>query len=299
MKKFLFLTIFVCLFTTNSFAFDIALGNKALGGGSQGGPGFVLVSEVQYFHGVAQDKDGNNVKGPDGDISSNVFVNSYVFEWTTPIEIFGAKYAMDVVVPFINVNVDSGNRVIANASGMLDLYFEPVILAWTTPQLDSKFILGINAPTGSAGLTFDHFSVAFTGAFSYYFNQDRTWQISLMPIVEIHGADQSTGLTQGADVAIKWGIGHTIRTHTFGIVGYSQMQITDDSHSVKYTAQNVAIPTKALINSGDEYVHAIGLQYNKFIPEIKSVFSALAHYEIAAANRDQGIRVHLALVKIF
>lgn len=283
--------IFVFVASGTSLALDIPLGNKALNTGVKPGQGFNFVTEAQYYFGNSYGNDGKMLKLDGNSIENQVFAIDFVAEWHTPLTVGGARYSLDVILPFVLVDVDNGKNNNFTAGGVADIYVEPLILSWSTKYVDSKLIVGVNLPIGSAGITKDHFSAAVTGAVSIFFDSERKFQLSIMPTFEVHAKDNSNNFTEGMDFAVKWGLGYSfLGTNTIGIIGYSDVLMTND-----YGSKNGANGFKA----GDRYVHAVGIQYNKYIEKINSVICVLINQEFAAKNMPMGTRFHLTFVKMF
>lgn len=291
-----FISILLCFFfvigtSGSSFALDIPLGNKALNTGVMPGQGFNFITEAQYYYGNSYGDNGRMLKLNGKSIENQVFAIDFVAEWHTPLKIGGARYSLDVILPFVVVDVDNGKDNQFTAGGVGDIYVEPFMLAWSTKYVDSKLILGVNLPIGSPGITKDHFSLALTGAVSIFFDSERKFQLSLMPIFEWHAKDNSNNFTEGMDFAVKWGLGYTfLGTNTIGIIGYSDVLMTNDSGS-KNGAQG--------FKAGNRYVNAVGIQYNKYVASINSVVCVLINQEFAAKNMPMGTRFHLTFVKMF
>lgn len=294
MKK---LTMIICSLILSALllpgvasAFDLPLGNKGLDTGVVAPKGFNAITEMQYYYGWKTGADGKYLKDVNGNkLYQQMFVIDEVLEWNSGLKFLGATWSADAIIPLIVINGTNADGSRFAVSGLADIYLEPVILGWSTPYVDSKFIFGMNLPTGTPEVTFNHFSASFTGAFTISFNKEKTVRLSLMPAFEVYSKNIRNDKTEGSDFILKWGLGYTFKDiHTLGVIGYSAVKIQNDKGKVS-----------DLLKAGEQHVSAVGLQYSVFIPQIKSALSFLANYEFAAANMPMGIRGHVVFVKMF
>lgn len=284
----IFAAVFAVLFCSFSVhAEDIGVGNKILATGvAPAKPGFNYFFENDYYFGKQKDKDGKDLSTND---KINVFVNAHVFEYVTPIKFLGATYSADMVAAFASVSTKSdkpdkdGNKK-GSLSGITDFYVEPVVLSWSSKYVDSKFVVGFNTPTGEAGISKDHWSVAVSGDFAIFFNPERTIELALLPTYEIHSDNLSSDLKEGDDLILKYALGYKfLGVNEIGVHGYSVLQMTDDLGGGK--------------KAGEDNVHAAGIQYQRWFESVGVQLSALFSQEFGAKGRSQGSRFHVTLIK--
>lgn len=278
------LTVLFC--SLSAWAEDIPLGNKILlTGVAPKGPGFNYYFESQYYFGTMKDNKGKTVAG---DQKINTFAADSVLEYITPLKLLGATYMLDMVVPVVSVQLKDNTGSKTSFSGIGDLYLEPLILSWKSKYVDSKFIAGFNLPTGSAGITKNHWSMAVSGDFAIFFDQDRTVELALLPTYEFHSDNLGEQKREGDDIILKWAIGYNfLNVNEIGIHGYSVFQITDDSGN----------PTANLKKAGEDNIHGVGVQYLRWFESIGVQLSFLFSQEFEAKGRSQGSRFHLTLIK--
>ena len=96
----------VLFYSFSAHAEDIALGEKILSTGvAPMKPGFNYYFGADYYFGKVKDKDGKDVPG---NLKTNVFANSHVFEYVTPYKFLGATYSADMVAALVSIQMKNG-----------------------------------------------------------------------------------------------------------------------------------------------------------------------------------------------
>ncbi len=219
------------------------------------------------------------------------YVNAPRLIWMTPVQIIGATYGMDVIVPFgykeVSVGAAKDNRF-----GLADIQIEPLLLAWHEDQLDLALGYAVWAPTGdfdlmhpaSLGQGFWTHMLTFGG--TYFFDSAKTWALSLLGRYEFNMEQQYTHLTPGQDLTLEWGLSKGLsKTVDVGLIGYYQQQTTTDSG-----------PGATNLKSR---VVAAGPEINAVCPKLGIITSLRYAREFAAEYRPEGNTFTLTLTKRF
>jgi len=223
--------------------------------------------------------------------------------WMTDKKIFGADYGMDVLVPFVQTDVELDTPGLKdNEFCYGDMCVEPIDLAWHAERYDIGAAFAVWIPTGKynkatadsplRGLASpgkDFWTSMFTLGGTYYLDQEKTLSASVLSRYEIHSEKDETDVKPGQNVLIEWGVGKTLaKIWDVGVSGYAQWQLTDDSGSDVDWDKSL-----------HDRVAAIGPEVGVFIPPVKTFVSLRALWEFSAVDRPEGTAVTLTLTKIF
>ncbi|MDZ7809445.1 MAG: transporter [Arhodomonas sp.] len=213
-------------------------GNKAA---SVPPPGFYLRN-----YGVYYDSDTVRVDTPSGDGSLPVDSSAEVFAvvpraiWITEQKFLGADYGMELIAPILDKEVKVGG-VRESDSGLGDVFFGPLILAWHGDQYDTVFAAGYwtdafsdfyddnpVAAASSAGQGYSN--VMFTFGGTWYPAEDRRWAFSLLNRYETLASEvEGTDVEPGDNLVAEWGISYDVNPAlTLGLVGYDSWQLEGD-----------------------------------------------------------------------
>jgi len=200
-------------------------------------PGFYYVMyNLFYSADNLKDDQGNDI---DAGFDVNVYANAHRFCYVTDLKILGADYGFDAIVPLVNTDIEIRSAGTDESTfGLGDVTIEPLILNWHTPHWDAGIVFSLIIPTGesdepsSPGAGYWSF-MGGLGA-TYYFDDARTWTLSLLTRWLKNTEDDDTEITPGADMVAEYGLGKKIPIGetfqlTAGIAGYSYAQLTDDS----------------------------------------------------------------------
>jgi len=259
-------------------------GAEGLKGASLPPPGLYF-RDYNFFYFANEFKDGP----PDFDLFA--YVNAPRLIWMTDLEVFGANYGMDVIVPFgyLDWNVGPGGD---SDFGLGDIQIEPLLLSWHFKQFDVSAGYAIWAPTGDFSTSIpDVISKGFwsqmlTLGLTWYPDQEKTWSISLLNRYEFCFEQEDTDIDPGQVYTLEWGFGKSVRQGLdVGLIGYWQQQTTKDSG-----------PTAT--SELDRKV-GIGPEVNAFWPDLGLFTSIRYAYEFAAVERPEGQLVTVTLTKLF
>ncbi len=218
----------------------------------------------------------------------NALANRYVK--ITNAQILGANYGYEVIVPIISKSLTfKAAGVSETNSGIGDVYLGPLVLGWHGANWDAVAAAGFwldNASSdtlSSAGNGYK--STMLTAGATYYFDTAKSWSGSALMRYEVNGTDKF-GNTPGSQVSIEWGIGKAIGPVQVGVVGYDQMQVSNDTGG-----------------SNSYERHAIGAEVVYPLMSVGVILKAAYYNEYSAKGgsgpQAQGSALRFTLVKAF
>ena len=249
---------------------------------------------LYYGAGHLRDSGGDKI---DPDFKVNAWATVPRLIWITPVNILGADYGMDALVPIQQTDLKIGAMGLRDKhSGIGDLFVEPVLLSWRKDRFDVSAGLGIYFPTGnfeqdqpaSPGQGFYTYMGTLGG--TYYIDPAKTWAASVLSRYEINSYKRTVDIKPGNSFHFEWGLSKNLaKVWELGLVGYCQWQVTDDRGSD--------------IVGGDGSVHdqvyAAGPEVCYFVQPAMLNVSLRYEQEFLARDRSEGSVTTLTLTKIF
>ena len=275
-------------------------GTGGLNSGMQTPEGFTYANSFFWYPSTKFKNQHGNTAGINFDLDLLVDLN--LIAYTTKAKFLGANYGMAVALPIVNSPV-SLPRLGAGISptGLGDVYIEPINLGWKRKQADVKLAYGFVAPTGrldSVGnetTTTDYWGHEITFASTVYLDQTKLTQFSFSTNWEFHQKKRHEDLKVGNNMTLEAGVGKIFVKNDgkqliqFGVVGYSEFQLTNDS--------GTDVPV--LTANNKDRVFAIGPEFGVILPTKKLNFMVRVLPEFGARNRTQGVTLVLGLGKSF
>lgn len=281
----------ICLLGS-AWAMDHAIGTRGLKSAflpPVEEPGMAYVMYNTYYTADMTDSDGDDV-GVDLDI----YAQAHRFIWKTGKKVLGGDFQPNIAIPILSISADMTDIGFGKdrSTGLMDIFFEPVLISYHFDKVDMAFGLGATLPTGDEELTGDHWSLIATWGITYYPDADKKWNISIIPGFEIHGEDlEEADYTEGHDFHWEWGIGYQVTPFTnIGIVGYDAWQVSDDDGA---TGLGVSY------DAGDEEVHAVGFSVQHFSRFFGGMFEFICNFDYEAKNSAEGTKIVLNFAKSF
>ena len=144
----------------------------------------------------------------------NVFAQVHRLIYITKHKFLGADYGFSMNLGIIGTDLNINAAGLHDSEvGFMDIFIEPLILAWHTDRWDAVLGLGINLPTGE----FDQMEPASCGigntsgmlslGATYYIDQAKSWTVSALSRTLVYGEQEDTDLTPGWEILVEWGIG--------------------------------------------------------------------------------------------
>ncbi|MEI6074924.1 MAG: transporter [Verrucomicrobiota bacterium] len=296
----LFLTTAACSAASSAFAFGPAslpvgshypVGAEGIKGASLPPPG-VYLRDYNFFY--------NATTVPGLPVSANIFayVQAPRLIWMTPLEVLGANYGMDVIVPFAEKDIRVGGLRGENFN-LADIQIEPLLLSWHLKQFDLAAGYAIWAPSGNFDFSAanpvkalaspgnGYWSHMLTLGGVWYPDEKKTWSMSVLGRYEICQEQEQSHVTPGNAFTIEWGLSKSVAQNVdVGLVGYYQQQVTKDSGGIA--------PSHDLSR-----IVGVGPEISAFCSKL-GVFTSLRYvYETDAIARPQGQTVTLTFTKRF
>ena len=211
----------------------------------------------------------------------------------TDSKILGADYGFETIIPVLRTSVKVG-PLDASDSGVGDVYLGPLVLGWHGAQWDAVAAAGLWLDTASNTLGDPtspgkgYQSTMLTGGLTYYFDGAKSVSGSALFRYEHHGK-KDNGVRPGDQLSLEWGLGKNYGTHSLGLVGYSQWQLSDDKGAA-------ATPGKA-------ERHALGAELVYPVPGAGLFLKGAAYQEFSvhggSGPEPKGRLLRLSLVKPF
>jgi len=168
-----------------------------------------------------------------GENKATIFALANRLAWITNTKVLGADYGMETIVPVQSTSLTLKAAGLADTqSGFGDVYLGPVILSWHGASWDAVTAAGFwlksadSSAPASAGKGFA--STMLTAGGTYYFDANKTLSGSALMRYEINDS-KSNGIKPGDQVSLEWGVGKMLGKVQVGLVGYDQMQMSNDS----------------------------------------------------------------------
>jgi hypothetical protein len=245
---------------------------------------------VVYTADRMNNSSGNEISGMGA--SATIVANVPRVLWVTDTTLLGGKLGVDALLPVESTELSvKAAKFDDRTIGIGDLCVGSTI-SWHGPQFDSAIGYAIWAPTGNsaAGLNTDagegFWTHMFTAGATWYFDTDKTWNISLLDRYEISTKQRNEDLTPGDTDTLEWGLGYAAtKTVNVGLAGYFQGQVTRS--------------TGAAASPNRSSVIAVGPEVSGFCPSEKLFWSLRWLPEVEAKSRLQGETTVLTLTKIF
>ncbi len=153
--------------------------------------------------------------------------------WISNTKFLGADFGMETIVPVLGTSLTINAAGISESkTGFGDVYLGPLVLGWHGARWDAVAAAGLwldsasSATPASPGKGYK--SVMLTGGATYYFDAAKTISGSALMRFE-NNSEKSGGFKPGNQVSLEWGVAKVIGPVQVGLVGYDQVQVSDDS----------------------------------------------------------------------
>ncbi len=274
---FLFLTVAISVFAGNGS--EYVNGVEGIKAGSVPPPGLYTRNYMVFYSAdTLAGADGENLPiGFNADVSA--VVTRLIF--ITKHKILGADFGFDVTLPLVRTSLKiDAISLDETRTGFGDVIIEPAILSWHFNRADLATAVGVYLKTGNFAANHpaspgkDYTTTMFTLGGTVYLNNSRTTTISILTRYEIHGTDNSTGISPGDDFHFEFGIGHTVGRFTdIGIAGYAGWQVSADSGPGPDVRDRIM---------------ALGPEISTVFPKAGLMFSFRVLKEFNAVDRPEG-----------
>jgi hypothetical protein len=266
------------------------VGVEGIKGATLPPPGWYL---RDYNLGYFADSAPDVALPPGADFDAFGYVNAPRLIWITGLNILGANYGMDVLVPFGYREINIGSTRYSY-TGFGDTQVEPLLLSWHFTRMDIGAGYAFWAPTGEfstanpAKLGQGFWGHMLTLGLTYYLDPEKTWALSALNRYEFNMEQQDTHITPGQDYTVEWGLSKSLnatKTIDLGVIGYYQQQTTTDNGP----------------SATDNRSRVVGLgpELSVAFPKASMFLSVRYAREFAAEYRPEGNNFILTLTKRF
>jgi hypothetical protein len=271
-------------------------GDTGLQSGTQPGPG-VYISGVLYFYDTHEiiDQDGRRFNR----VSIEQAVPAAALTYVSKKKFLGGNYSATVVLPLLNVTIDTPESTEKSGLGFSDTFVQPIQLGWHRKRFDALAGYGLYMPTGkfTAGASNNHglgmWSHELSAGTTLYLDEKKQWHAATNAYYNIQSHIKGTNRKAGNVLSLEGGVGHTLCSGlcNVGVDYYTQWKVTDDKFA------NV---TPNFL--GKHRYYGIGPEINGVIPinaKTLAVFKLAYFREFAnrVATQGQSIIISVTLAK--
>lgn len=271
-------------------------GDNGLKSGSQPGPG-VYITGVVYFYDTNEIVDKNGTRFNRVNIEQSF--SGAALTYVPKKKILGGNFAATVVLPLLNVAIDTPQSISKSGIGYSDTYVQPLQLGWHKKRYDALVGYGVYIPTGrfTAGASNNHglgmWSHELSAGATVYLDEKKQWHAATNAYYNIQSHIRGTNRKAGNVLSLEGGVGHTFCSGlcNVGVDYYTQWKVTDDTLP----------PVPANFISKHRY-YGIGPEINGVIPinaKTLAVFKVAYFHELGSrvATQGQSIIMSVTLVK--
>jgi hypothetical protein len=294
----LLLIVFACSAGVASAQLNIPVvrGDNGLKDGSQPGPG-VYISGLVYFYDTHEivDKDGRRFNR----VSVEQGLPATALTYVSKKKFLGGNYSATVVLPLLNVTIDTPQSTSKSGLGFSDMYVQPLQLGWHKKRYDALAGYGLYMPTGrfTAGASNNHglgmWSHELSAGTTVYLDEKKQWHAATNAYYNIQSHIKGTNRKAGNVLSLEGGVGHTYCSGlcNVGVDYYTQWKVTDDTLP----------PVPPGFISKHRY-YGIGPEINGVIPinaKTLAVFKLAYFHELGnrVATQGQSIIMSVTLAK--
>jgi hypothetical protein len=279
-------SIAACLLLNTAASADGELGQRVLGSvgldaGSQSPEGVYAGDRFLYYSADRlRDRYGNviPVKGLDINAYANVVGVSGTYKpdgWPY------LSSAFAVPVAWMSTQADAPPTDIAR-SGLGDIFVQPLMIGWRSPQFDAIASYSFYAPTGQLnrkGLGQPQWTQQLSTGGTLFFDDQRGLRLSMLASYNIYHRKLAIDITRGDTVQLQGGFGGRLfDVLDIGVVGYALWQVADD--------RGTDLPSSACC--ARERVFGLGPELGITIPALRAKLTARYEWDLGAQARTEG-----------
>ena len=276
-------------------------GNVGLEAGTQAPPG-VYLGYLGWFYPTDTLTDANGDPVGSGRGSLTTSLNGFLVSWVTQRKVVGANLGGVVVLPAIRNRLQLNSLDVDSGLAYTDTIVTPVALGWHAGQTDVLASYSLYLPTGKyeaggsentgLGMVGQELSVGTT-----VFDTARKWNGAANLAYEWHTNKKDQDLRVGQVVTLEGGLGYNVYTKidnrlplitTFGIAGYSQFKVTEDSGADVF----------ALVRGQKDRIFGVGPEMKVFLPQAKLTVVGRVMPEFGGQLRTEGLSISISAAYI-
>jgi hypothetical protein len=240
LRQVLLLTLLVLIMSASSGVASAQLnipvirGDNGLKSGSQGPPG-VYLTGIVYFYDTHEIVDANGTRFNRVGIEQGFAAAALTY--IAKKKILGGNYSATVVLPLLNVAIDTPQSDSGSGVGYSDTYVQPIQLGWHKKRYDTLAGFGIFMPTGkfTPGGSNNHglgmWSYEFSAGATVYLDEKKQWHAATNAYYNIQSHIKDTNRKAGNVLSLEGGVGRTFCSGlcNAGVDYYTQWKVTDDT----------------------------------------------------------------------
>ena len=232
MKKIIFAAAALAVALSASAGGHYVPGVEGIQGASVPPPGTYYLGYLVNYN-IEQLKSPGTSNDIPGSNTGTVVALANRVVWISNTKFLGADFGMETIVPVLGTSLTFNTPGISESTtGIGDVYLGPVVLGWHGANWDAVTAAGFwldNASSSTPAAPGKGYkSTMLTGGATYYF--DAAKQISGSALMRFEtNSEKSNGFKPGNQVTVEWGIGKVMGPVQLGVVGYDQMQVSNDS----------------------------------------------------------------------
>ena len=212
----------------------VVRGDNGLKSGTQPGPG-VYVSGVYYFYDSHEIVDANGTHF--NRVSIEQSMPAAALTYVAKKKILGGHFAATVVLPLLNVALDTPQSPSKTGLGYSDTYVQPLQLGWQKKRFDALVGYGLYMPTGrfTAGASNNHglgmWSHELSAGTTVYLDKKKQWHAATNAYYNIQSHIRGTQRKAGNVLSLEGGVGRTFCSGlcNVGVDYYTQWKVTNDT----------------------------------------------------------------------
>jgi hypothetical protein len=265
------------------------LGMSATNSGVTPESGLTYANALLYY-------ERDRMTGPDGETvesgRNSVLLDMNTIIWVSDkIAALGdAKFSAAATLPLARNSLTSDEiGQISGATGLGDVFIQPLILGWRLPRADIRLIYGFLAPTGrfdadaNDNVGSGYWTNTVSSGQTLYLTEDRATAISAFEMYEIHSTQEGTGIRPGDTLNLDYSVTRLFPLQNglrlqLGLAGYEQWQTSSK------TGPQIT-PTQAVARYR---VNALGVASNVVIPEPNLSFGCKFFKEFSTKSTFEG-----------
>ena len=225
----------VCCTSSQTFALEggksiYSHGAENYMAGAAPPPGFHgLLYGTYYSANRLNDNNGNKVDVPNFKVKASAIVPR--FTWVSESKTLGGNVILDIVLPLVNLETQIGSEAFRD-QGIGDIMIGPALAYHHTTNLHSGIALDLYLPTGNydkseiANIGTNRMAIEPVYAITYM-NQDINADLRIGYL--FNGKNDDTQYKSGDELHFDYALGLNYNTWTYGISGYYQKQMQNDS----------------------------------------------------------------------
>jgi len=274
----------------------VVRGDNGLKSGSQPPPGF-FATELIYSY------DSHETVDKDGKRSNRTGINQVIagtaLTYVSKKKFLGGNYSAMVVLPLLNLAIDTPQVDNTTGVGYSDMYVQPLQLGWHKERYDTLVGYALYLPTGrfKPGASNNHglgmWSHELSAGATIYLDAKKQWHAATNAYYNIQSHIKDTNRKAGNVLSLEGGVGRTFCSHlcNVGVDYYTQWKVTSD------TLPNV--PPNFI---GKHRYYGIGPEINGVIPISKKTLAIFklvyfAEFGNRVATQGQSIIMSVTLAK--